>query len=128
MEITQRPSDLLHVLEAADRVARAAQLWIRRGFPGARTDLVAGLIGGLCDGLALQDTHALLAAYAYALIEGETADALVTARSMPRRQSGARDGSDFREGRRAARELLALLEPAGFDVRPSIGIAHASRN
>ncbi len=89
---------------------------------------MAGLIDGLCDGLALQDAHVLLAAYAYTLIEDETADALVTARSMLRRQCDARDGPEFREGRRAARELLALLEPAGFDVRPSIGIVDMSRN
>ena len=124
MDSKQYPSDLQPLLEVSDRVARAAHLWIRHGFPGARPDLVAGLICGLCDALELQDTHALLAGYAYVLIDGETVDALVTARSLLQRRSGA----DFREGLQAARELMVVLDPSEFDVQRSMCIAYDSRN
>ena len=70
-------------LEAADRVARATYLWIRHGETvgdrsvehADRRDLVAGMIIGLCEALRLDERHVLLSAYAFFLIDGETADA-----------------------------------------------------
>jgi hypothetical protein len=128
MESTQCPADHQQVLEVADRVARAAHIWIRHGYPGARTDLVAGLISGLCDALELHDAHALLAGYAYTLIEGETVDALVTARSMLHRQSDSRYGPDFRAGLQAARDLIVLLDPSEFTAQQTIRIMRDGRN
>ncbi|MFW2405464.1 MAG: hypothetical protein ACN4GT_11915, partial [Gammaproteobacteria bacterium] len=90
---TSDASDHQRLLEAADRVARAAYLWIRHGnavrYPSqgqtVRQDVVAGLIFGLCNALELDDRHALMSAYAYALIDGDAADALIMAQSMVRR-------------------------------------------
>ena len=89
---------------------------------------MAGLICGMCDALELHDTHALLAGYAYTLIEGETVDALVTARSMMHRQSESRYGPDFRAGLQAARDLIELLDPSEFGAQQAIHIMRDGRN
>jgi len=118
MQFTNGDSDQQHVLEAADRVARAAYIWIRHGNAvdvpspgqGARQDLIAGVIFGLCNELQLNEQHALLSAYAYALIDGEAAEALLAARSMLRRSNDVPQASAYHQGLRAARDLVALIE------------------
>lgn len=105
------------MLEAADRVARAAHLWIRHGnavrFPahgqGVRQDVVAGVIFGLCTALDLDDRHALMSAYAYALIDGDAADALVLAQSMVRRRDDERYRSAYQHGLTVANDLVDLI-------------------
>lgn len=117
MEPTSRLTDQQRVLEAADRVARAAYLWVRHGdgvgfasdARAGRHDIVAGVILGLCTALDLDQRHALLSAYAYALIDGDAGEALVVARSMLRPRAGEPDRSGYERGLRAARDLLALV-------------------
>lgn len=118
MESTNNAPDQQQVLEAADRVARAAYIWIRHGnavkapSPGAgvRQDLVAGLISGLCNELELDERHALLSAYAYALIDGEVAEALIVARAMIRCRDDAPGRSAYQQGLRAASDLISLID------------------
>ncbi len=117
MEPTSRLTDQQRVLEAADRVARAAYLWVRHGdgvgfasdARAGRHDIVAGIILGLCTALDLDQRHALLSAYAYALIDGDAGEALVVARSMLRTRDEEPNRSDYRQGLREASNLLALL-------------------
>lgn len=118
MQSANGDSDQQQVLEAADRVARAVYIWIRHGNvvdvpssgQGARQDMVAGLIFGLCNALQLNEQHVLLSAYAYALIDGEAAEALPAARSMFHRRDDAPSRSAYRRGVRAADDLIALIE------------------
>jgi len=124
MQSTNGDSDQQQVLEAADRVARAAYIWIRHGNvvdvpstgQGARQDLVAGVIFGLCNALQLDEQHVLLSAYAYALIDGEPAEAFPVARSMFHRRDDAPNQSAYRQGLRAANDLIALIETPGPGV------------
>ncbi|MGI9343810.1 MAG: hypothetical protein ACR2QV_13310 [Gammaproteobacteria bacterium] len=115
------------MLEASDRVARAAFLWIRHAdavdhpAPGAmaRQDLVAGVIFGLCDALRLDDKHALLSAYAFFLIDGQAAKAFDIARSMFSGRNSPGSRVAYRRGRDIARDLVGLLEAPdpGADTR-----------
>ena len=118
MESTNLVPDQQQVLEAADRVARAAHIWICHGnavrFPsdgqGAREDLIAGVIFGLCNALELDEQHALLSAYVYALIDGEAAEALLVAQSMLRRREGLCGDTAYQQGLQAAQDLISLIE------------------
>jgi hypothetical protein len=107
-------------LEAIDRVARATHLWIRHerafmrlaeqdGHGPGRHNLVAGVIAGLCDALDLDQRCAVLAAYAYALIDSETEHALAIAYPLCNRQIETRYLSAFEAGRNAAADLIAIL-------------------
>jgi hypothetical protein len=118
MQSTGSAPDQQVALEAADRVARAAYLWIRHADTGdnaatgsaARQDLVAGVIFGLCDALRLNETHALLSAYAFFLIDGQAADAFTIARSMFDGRAHRGQRVAYRQGRDIARDLVGLLE------------------
>ena len=81
-------------LDAADRIARSAYLWLRQraiscgisfALGGQLNDahhtqlIIAGFIFELCEALKLTPQHCLLAAYAYALLDGGDADPLVIA-------------------------------------------------
>ena len=109
--------DNQRLLEAADRVARAAYLWMRHGhvrqvpYSGQRMrqDVIAGLIVGLCNALELDDRHALMSAYAFALIDGDAADALPIAQSMVRRRDDERFRAAYQDGLTAADDLVALI-------------------
>lgn len=122
MQPTSRLADQQQVLEAADRVARAAHLWIRHGhaagFPSPVTvggdEVVAGIIFGLCDALDLDERHALLSAYVYALIDGRGGEAVVVAHSMLRRGEDEAGRSGYRQGLRAASDLVASLAVPDF--------------
>lgn len=92
-------------------------MWIRHGnavrYPGrgkgSRQDVVAGVIFGLCSALELDERHALLSAYAYALIDGDAADALIMAQSMLRRRDDERYQSAYQHGLTAANDLVGLI-------------------
>jgi len=115
------------MLEASDRIARAAYLWIHHADtvdhfgPGAATrqDLVAGVILGLCDALDLDDRHALLSAYAFFLIEGRADEAFTSARSIFVGRKDPAKHVAYRRGRDIARNLVGLLESpdSGADAR-----------
>ncbi|RZV98275.1 MAG: hypothetical protein EX266_17635 [Rhodobacteraceae bacterium] len=70
---------------------------------------MAGLIFGLCNALELDDRHALMSAYAYALIDGDAADALIMAQSMVRRRDDDRYRSAYQRGLTAANDLVDLI-------------------
>lgn len=109
--------DQQRALEAADRVARATHLWVRHGTavtlpkPGGteRQDTIAGIIFGLCYALGLDERHALLSAYAYALIDGDPGEALRVARSMILRRDDERYRVAYQRGARVADELIMLV-------------------
>jgi len=113
-------------LETIDRVARAAHLWIRHGqagryltpIPGVsqtQHNLAAGLITGLCDALELDDQCALMSAYAYALLDGETEHALAIAYALSDRQIESKYQRFFLAGRAAADKLIAVVQHTGLD-------------
>lgn len=109
------PSAPLDHLCRADRVARAASVWLRfeqgpgAAFPEpgpAHRDLLAGLVAGLGDRLGLERTVQLLAAYSLALMEYEQDSAL----DLPYRIGGQSPRSpDYREGLRVADRLVDAL-------------------
>ena len=114
-------------LEIIDRVARAAHLWIRHhkltrrfssgdGVQAARHNLVAGLISGLCDQLALDSRCAVYSAYAYALFDGETEHALAIAYLLLKQQIETKYRPAYEEGEAAAEELVAVLRWPEMDA------------
>ena len=75
-------------LETADAVARAAHIWIRslclselQG-EDERHALAGGLVGGLCERLALDPRVRDLIAYVYTLLDNEGGQALAVSRLM----------------------------------------------
>jgi len=120
MEPTYHPLSLA-TLETINRVARSAHLWIRHkqaiqpyipSTAGEQThnEMAAGLISGVCDALALDRQHALLAAYAYALLDGEDEQALNTARALSTKNRTIAEATAFRDGKLAALEIIAVVE------------------
>jgi hypothetical protein len=120
MEPTYHPLSLA-TLETVNRVARAAHLWIRhkqaiRPFtPSPATELThnelaAGVISGVCDALALDGQHALLAAYAYALLDGEDEQALNTARALLSQHRTVAEAAAYRDGKLTALEIIAVVQ------------------
>lgn len=119
------PSDPdLDSIAAADRVARAAQLWLRRevahgvaAAPGTRAhrELAAGLVVRLCERLQLDRAETLLAGYAVALLQSETDMAM----DLPLRMTGAGQSADYRRGMAAAESLFSVLTGA-----PAAGHTH----
>jgi len=112
-------------LDTADRIARTAYLWLRHrdGCSGASLApkdpsiedrhsqlLAAGFIQELCDSLQLTMQHSLLAAYAFALLEGGNTDPLVIARILIGNRTTRQTSVIFTRGRSLAGELLCLLE------------------
>ncbi len=121
-------------LETVDRVARAAHLWVRHnvsagqvhpasGAANTRYPLAAGVISGLCEVFELDSRCSLLAAYAYALLDGESDQVMGVAYSLARlpRDSGSRTA--FNAGRAMAVDMIAVLKQNDSDqvtaMRPS---------
>ena len=107
-------------LEIIDKVARAAHLWIRhdravRRFSTpepsgpVRHNLSAGLISGLCDALKLDRQCALYSAYAYALLDNESDQALAIAYVLLHPQIEAKCRTAYQAGRETADDLIAIL-------------------
>ena len=127
----------LATLETVNRIARAAHLWIRHKqafqpfIPSAATEqthneLVAGVISGICDALVLDGQHALLAAYAYALLDGEDEQALNTARALSTQHRTVAEAAAFRAGKLVALEIISVVQfefPVGansVDLHPEM--------
>jgi hypothetical protein len=112
----------LDQLRHADRIARAASLWLRReqagDGPGRRPgpehrDLLAGLVAGLGSWLRVDAMVLAVAAYSLALLEQERDGALDTsARLAP----AAPEPPAYREGLGIARRLVADLRQGGGPV------------
>jgi hypothetical protein len=132
----------LATLETVNRVARAAHLWIRHKqaaapFVPSTTvvqadhELAAGVISGLCDALNLDGQHALLSAYAYALLEGEDDQALHTAHALFEQGSSTAEAIAYREGKLMALEIIGVVQfsipadptPVTFSAEASCGRA-----
>jgi hypothetical protein len=128
----------LVTLETVNRVARAAHLWIRHkqtirpftpppAIEQTHNELAAGVISGVCDALALDGQHALLAAYAYALLDGEDVQALSTARALSSQHRTVAEAAAFRDGKLTALEIIAVVQfelPANVpsaDLYPEVG-------
>lgn len=120
MEPTYHPLSLA-TLETVNRIARAAHLWIRhKQTVQPRTasvddeqdssEMAAGVISGICGALALDGQHALLAAYAYALLDGEGEQALNTARALSTEHRTTAQAAAFRDGKLAALEIIAVVQ------------------
>lgn len=120
MEPTYHPLSLA-TLETVNRVARAAHLWIRHkqairpltpppATEQTHNELAAGVISGVCDALALDGQHALLAAYAYALLDGEDGQALNTARALSTQYRTVAEAAAFRDGKLTALEIIAVVQ------------------
>ena len=111
----------LATLETVNRVARAAHLWVRHkqasapyipstSAAQAHHVLAAGVISGLCDALLLDGQHALLSAYAYALLDGEGEQALSTARALSTERRTTAEAAAFRDGKLAALDIIAVVQ------------------
>jgi len=119
----------LAMIDTADRIARAAYLWLRQrahlqdspstcsgslnGEPRARL-FVAGFIFELCDTLHLTQQHGLLAAYAYSLLDGGDPNALGIATILADARTVVPTSMVFDEGRLMANEMFGLLESSGL--------------
>jgi hypothetical protein len=111
----------LATLETVNRVARAAHAWIRHkrtvsqflpvpATAEAGAELAAGVIAGLCDVLLLDAQHALLSAYAFALLEGEDESALETARALLAQQKSLVQASAYSDGKSVALEIISAVQ------------------
>jgi hypothetical protein len=140
----------LATLETVNRVARAAHLWIRHKqtsppFNPSTTAaqaqdhhvLAAGVISGLCDALLLDGQHALLSAYAYALLDGEDEQALSTARALSTERRTIAEAAAFRDGKLVALDIIAVVQfefpvdALSVDLHPEMagdGIAGSTGN
>jgi hypothetical protein len=104
----------LDAIATADRVARAAVLWLRRevlhgvaSAPGtqAHRELSAGLIARLGERLGLDRSQILLAGYAAALLQAETDMAM----DLPLRINAGPGTADYARGVAAAESLFLML-------------------
>ncbi len=119
----------LAVIDTADRIARAAYLWLRQrshspkaqpvcsgilnGEPRARL-FVAGFIFELCDTLHLTRQHGLHAAYAYSLLDGGDPNALGIASILAEACTVVPVSLVFDEGRLIANEMFGRLDTSGL--------------
>ena len=99
--------------------------------------LAAGVISGLCDALLLDGQHALLSAYAYALLDGEDEQALSTARALSMERRTTAEAAAFRDGKLVALEIIAVVQfefpvdALSVDLHPEMagdGIAGSTGN
>lgn len=120
----------IQTLENVNRVARAANLWIHhqrsiaaaiycRSTIQADRHFAAGVIVGLCDALGLDARHAILSAYAYALLDGEVESALGTVQALLDDSRSAVNADAYSDGQLAAIRTLAAVDIApGTGARP----------
>jgi len=115
LPVTEAPG--LDAIATADRVARAAVLWLRRevlhgsaAAPGTRAhrELAAGLVTRLGERLGLDRSQTLLAGYAVALLQAETDMAM----DLPLRINAGPGTANFARGVAAAESLFVLLSGA----------------
>jgi hypothetical protein len=119
MTSAARSEPSLDLLRRADRLARAASGWLRieqgpgASFPEpgpAHRDLLAGLVAGIGDRLAVDETVQLLAAYSLALLEYERDAAFDTPHRLGRCLPLS---PDYVEGLRIADRLVTALGDKG---------------
>ena len=105
----------LEALSAADSLARAASLWLRREETYGRRlprrgperrDLLAGLVAGLGQWLRQDEQVLVLTAYALSMLEHEPGDAMDTARRLT--PAGPRSMA-YADGLQAAERLVAEM-------------------
>ncbi|UCG73392.1 MAG: hypothetical protein JSV45_03165 [Chromatiales bacterium] len=115
MAISTQPESSLEHIRSADRLARAASRWLRleqapgTPFPApgpAHRDLLAGLVAGLGDWLAVDPAILPIAAYSLALLEHERDGAVDT---PPRVRGQGPLSPDYLEGLRIAERLATAL-------------------
>jgi hypothetical protein len=126
----------LAILDTADRIARVAYLWLRQRAVSSdacgplngqldgqrRTQLlIAGFIFELCGALQLTAQHGLLAAYAYALLDGSDSNSLDIATILFDARTVPQTSIVFEEGRSMVGEMLGLLENSGLTAAPDYG-------
>ena len=109
------------ILDTADRVGRAAYLWLRQhqalSLSGLRgRQLAAGFIAELCDALELTERHSLHAAYTCALLQDKQADPLCIAEILSARHRDAETTAILEQGRVMAAAMLALIEGDSGDL------------
>ncbi len=118
----------LDAIATADRVARAAVLWLRRevmhgcaSAPGTRAhrELAAGLVARLGERLGLDRSQTLLAGYAVALLQAETDMAM----DLPLRINAGPGTADYARGVAAAESLFLMLTGAERAVDHAPGSA-----
>ena len=103
-------------LETADRLARAADLWLRHqatvgdlGQTSSRHARAAGLISGLCVAFELGGQSALLAAYAFGLLNDESEEVFAVAAAVLNASGSVTVGPAFEHGQAIAVDLIAAL-------------------
>jgi len=130
----------LAILDTADRIGRAAYLWLRQRAVSSDTSrpptaplsgpfsngrheqvLAAGFISKLCDTLQLTTQHGVIAAYAYSLLDGSDSNSLEIAAILFNARSAPLTSTVFEEGRTIAGEMLGLLEESGHEMAPEDG-------
>ena len=118
----------LALLETADRIGKAAYLWLRqnavRQDAAKRHDnvlthrqnqyLAAGFISELTTLLDLTTQHALIAAYTYALLDSREHESLAIATVMVEPDHALRQSPMFEQGRIMASVMLDLIEADHF--------------
>jgi hypothetical protein len=115
MSLPPASESFLQHLQSADRLARAASLWLRREYvpgtvpprPGpAHRDLLAGVVAGLGAWLDVDDSVLLVGAYSLGLLEQERAHAVDIPARLARTASPS---AHYRQGLRIARRLIGAL-------------------
>jgi len=128
MESSYAAPDLA-ILDTADRIGRTAYLWLRQhavtndacpSFSSPLSNdrhihfLAAGFISKLCESLQLTTQHELLAAYAYALLDGSDSNSLAIASILFDARTAPQTAVVFKEGRSIAGQMLDMLEESGY--------------
>lgn len=131
----------LAILDTADRLGRAAHLWLCQpsvraaaagssdaspvrpsGSRGRRQFIVAGFIAELCEALDLSAHHGMLAAHTYALLDGEEVNSLEIASILLDFGATRPTAVAFGEGRLMARDMLCLLSKTGHGEPRAAGL------
>ncbi|MDH3978065.1 MAG: hypothetical protein OEU86_06075 [Gammaproteobacteria bacterium] len=112
-------------LDAADRVARAAYLWLRHqqltgglSVSASSSDgalMVAGVLIQLCDSLNLTAQQVLLAAWAYGWLDENGEGSLQIVRAVEVVRSSEQESAAYQAGRVTAGGLLKLLNDPGYE-------------
>ena len=112
----------LTALNTVDRLARAADLWVRHGSTAghfgsiarnsvSRRELAAGILFGLCDAFGLDEGHLVFTFYVYSLLTNDGEPAMESAQHLLTLSAGSRRSEVFRRGVAEADALMAVLGP-----------------
>ena len=114
MEARTSAADIA-ILDTADRVGRAAYLWLRQNQSLSLSalrgrQLAAGFIAELCDVLELSHRHGLFAAYTCAILQDSQGDAMCIAEILSATESDPETAAILEQGRIMAAAMLALID------------------